>query len=83
VGEFLRLALRVNVDTVGDDTFAIHGMFYSRRAGGLYYRWHYEAHGDRWWGSRVHLEATPKSFRQARGRVPPTLRTRLLEHCKD
>ncbi len=36
VSEFLRLGLRVYVDTVSADTFAIHGVFYSRRAGGLY-----------------------------------------------
>ncbi len=67
MGEFPRLGLRVYVDTVGTDTFAKHGVFYSRRAGGPYYRWHYEAEGDRWCGSRVHLEATPKFLVAQRG----------------
>ncbi len=79
----LRSGLRVYVNTVGADTFTPHGVFYSRRAGGPYYRWHYEADGDRWCGSRVHLEATPKSFRMAQGRVPPTLWSQLLEHYEE
>ncbi len=83
MSEVLRSGLRVYVNTVGADTFTKHGVFYSRRENGHYYRWHYEAEGDRWCGSRVHLEATPKSFRQARARVPPTLQTRLLEHYAD
>lgn len=78
-----RLGLRVYVNKVGADTFTQHGVFYSRRENGPYYRWHYEAEGDRWRGSRVHLEATPKSFRMAQGRVPPALWTRLLEHYED
>ena len=78
-----RSGLRVYVNTVGADTSTKHGVFYSRRADGPYYRWHYEAEDDRWCGSRVHLEATPKSFRMAQGRVPPALRTRLLEHYAD
>ncbi len=78
-----RHGLRVYVNTVGADTFAKHGVFYSRRENGPYYRWHYEADGDRWCGSRVHLEATPKSFRMAQGRVPFALRTQLLEHYQD
>ncbi len=79
----LRSGLRVYVDTVGADTFTTHGVFYSRRADGPYYRWHYEVEGERWCGSRVHLEATPKSLRQAQGRVPLALRTQLLEHYQD
>ena len=79
----LRSGLRVYVNTVGADTFTTHGVFYSRRENGPFYRWHYEAEGERWRGSRVHLETTPKSFRKARERVPPTLQTRLLEHYED
>ena len=79
----LRSGLRVYVNTVGADTFTTHGVFYSRRENGPYYRWHYEENGERWHSSRVHLEATPKSFRMAQGRVPLALRTQLLEHYQD
>ncbi len=79
----LRQGLRVYVNTVGADTLTKHGVFYSRRENDPYYRWHYEAEVGQWHGSRVHFVATPKSFRQAQGRVPPTLRTRLLEHYED
>ena len=83
MSEVLRSGLRVYVNTVGADTFTKHGVFYSRRENGPYYRWHYEAEVDRWHGSRVHLEAMPKSFRMAQGRVPLALRTQLLEHYED
>ena len=78
-----RHGLRVYVNTVGADSSTPHGVFYSRRGEGPFYRWHYEAEDDRWCGSRVHLVAKPRSFRMAQGRVPPTLRTRLLEHYED
>ncbi|MDQ3255759.1 MAG: hypothetical protein M3R15_17985 [Acidobacteriota bacterium] len=83
MSEVLRSGLRVYVNTVGADTFTKHGVFYSRRENGPYYRWHYEAEVDRWHGSRVHLEATPKSFRQAQGRMLLALRTQLLAHYQD
>ncbi len=70
MGEFLRLGIRIYVDTVGTDTFAKHGVFYSRRENGHSYRWHYEAEGDRWCGAPVHPEATPNSFRVAQRRRP-------------
>ncbi len=78
-----RRGLRVYVNTVGADTLTRHGVFYSRRADGPYYRWHYEAEVGQWCGSRVHLEAPHKLFRMAQMYVPPTLQTRLLEHYED
>ncbi len=78
-----RYGLRVYVNTNGADTSTTHGVFYSRRADGPFYRWHYDAEGGRWCGSRAHLVAKPQSFRMAQGRVPSALRTRLLEHYED
>ncbi len=78
-----RHGLRVYVNTVGADTLTKHGVFYSRRGEGPFYRWHYEAESDRWCSSRAHLVAKPPTFRMAQGRVPPALRTRLLEHYED
>jgi len=83
VSDFHRRGLRVYVNTVGADTSTTHGVFYSRRREGPFYRWHYEAENDRWCSLRVHLVAKPRSFRMAQGRVPPALRTQLLEHYED
>ncbi|MDQ3257491.1 MAG: hypothetical protein M3R15_27005 [Acidobacteriota bacterium] len=78
-----RRGLQVYVNTVGADSSTPHGVFYSRRADGPFYRWHYEAENDRWCSSRAHLVAKPRSFRMAQKRVPSALRTRLLEHYED
>ncbi len=56
--------------------------FYSRRAGGPFYRWRFEEELGRWRGSRVRLQ--PPTLRTLcvanRGTVPPALRERLDEH---
>jgi hypothetical protein len=74
--------LRVYVNPVGTDTLNEHGVFYSRRADGPYYRWRYEEEFGRWRGSRVHLsDLTLRELCIASWKaVPRALQARLGEH---
>lgn len=56
--------------------------FYSRRAGGPFYRWRFEEELGRWRGSRVHpLMPALKALCLANWKiVPPALQERLDEH---
>lgn len=71
--------LQVYINTVGAD---MPGVFYSRRAGGPYYRWCFEEEIVRWRSSRVHPSALAlKAFCLANWKtVPPALQVRLDEH---
>jgi hypothetical protein len=44
--------LRVYIDQKRRDTWC--AIFYTRRAGGPYYRWRYEELRGQWLGSRMH-----------------------------
>lgn len=75
--------LHLYANTTGPDTLAEHGVFYSRRGGGPYYRWDYDEKIKRWHGSRVILDPPPKSLRVAANSVPVALRVELLGHYQD
>lgn len=75
--------LRVYVNTVGADPQGSHGVFYSRRDDGPYYRWHYVEEKSRWYSARVPLDRVPNSLRMAHKSVPPSLRVQLLAHYLD
>jgi hypothetical protein len=74
--------LRVYIHPVGADVRAGHNLFYSRRAGGPYYRWLYEEALGQWQCSRVHLsDLTLRALCIASWKaVPTTLQTKLGEH---
>lgn len=75
--------LRVYINTVGTDIESKHGVFYSRRDTGPYYRWHYVEEKSRWCSSRVRLDLVPNSLRMAQKAVPNALRAELLSHYLD
>lgn len=58
------------------------GDFYSRRAGGPFYRWRFEEESGRWCFSRVHPTIlTLRGFCATNWKVVPlALRARLAEH---
>lgn len=72
--------LRIYIDLRRPE--ALYAVFYSRRAGGPYYRWRYEELRGQWLCSRmsagelpvIELVSTPWK------RVPTALRSRLDEH---
>jgi len=74
--------LRVYIDTMSLSNRSEPVVFYSRRADGPYYRWHYEAESGHWCCSRVHLpELTPGVLSMTTWRnVPVALRAQLNEH---
>jgi hypothetical protein len=49
--------LRVYIDQTKRGTWC--AVFYSRRAGGPYYRWRYEDLRGQWLGSRMHASELP------------------------
>ena len=77
--------LRIYINPVGTDSLNEHGVFYSRRADGPYYRWFYEAASGQWCGSRVHLpNLTLRVLALASWQtVPLTLQARLSEHYQE
>jgi hypothetical protein len=75
--------LRVYINTVGTDIQSKYGVFYSRRDGGPFYRWHYVEEKSRWCCSRVRLDLVPNSLRMAQKSVPTSLRTELMAHYLD
>jgi hypothetical protein len=74
--------LRVYFHPVGTDTTYGQRLFYSRRAGGPYYRWLYVESLGQWCSARVHLpELTLKALCIANWKAVPTaLQTKLGEH---
>jgi hypothetical protein len=74
--------LRVYINPAGADALAKHGVFYSRRADGPYYRWLFEEGQAQWCCSRVHLpNLTLKTLRIAHWQtVPDALRETLIEY---
>ena len=63
----------------------LYAVFYTRRAGGPYYRWQYEELRGKWQGSRMRAfevlvtELVSTSWRE----IPSALKTSLDEHYVD
>jgi hypothetical protein len=74
--------LRVYINPAGTSTPDEQSVFYSRRAGGPYYRWLFEVELGQWCCSRVHLpNLTLKTLCAASWRiVPSALQAKLNEH---
>lgn len=74
--------LRVYFNPEGARADGAQRDFYSRRAGGPFYRWRFEEEQGRWRGARVHPQLpTLKTLCVAnRETVPPALQERLDEH---
>lgn len=74
--------LKVYINPKDTDTPRDHGVFYSRRENGPYYRWRYEEGLGQWLFSRTHpSELMPNALAPANWRdVPTALRARLDEH---
>ena len=77
--------LRVYVNPPGVSLAGGQGVFYSRRAHGPFYRWHYEEAADVWRSSRVRLsDLTLRSLSSANWQnVPDTLQAMLGKHYLD
>ena len=77
--------LRVYTDQRRPDTWSTGPIFYSRRAGGPYYRWRYEELRGCWQSSRVpafELQVTELVSAPWK-EVPAALKSRLDEHYVD
>ena len=74
--------LRVYVDPLNAGARGARSAFYSRRADGPVYRWHYEEEAGRWRFSRVRLSKFDLRVLcvTSWGAIPVTLRARLGEH---
>lgn len=74
--------LRVYIDLKPD---AWCGVFYTRRAGGPYYRWRYEELRGQWLGARMQaFELTVTELVSAAWKeIPAALKSRLDEHYVD
>ncbi len=77
--------LRVYIHPLGADVPGEYRVFYSRRADGPFYCWHYEEELGQWRCSRVHpAYLTLKELCVARWKaVPIELQVRLGEHYMD
>jgi hypothetical protein len=77
--------LRVYINQVGAGMPGEQGVFYSRRADGPYYRWHYEDEAGHWLASRVRLSnLTLRALDLSNWQtVPPALQAMLLKHYLD
>ena len=75
--------LRVYIDLKRSDTLC--AVFYTRRAGGPYYRWRYEELRGQWLGSRMRdfelpvMELVSTPLRE----VPTALKSSIDEHYID
>lgn len=74
--------LRVYINPAGGREPCEHGIFYSRRSDGPYYRWRYEEEIGKWRGSRVLLSDLPiKELCPASWKAVPTeLQASLVEY---
>jgi hypothetical protein len=77
--------LRVYVDFKRPDPWWGGAIFYTRRAGGPFYRWRYEELVDRWLGSRMNVcDLTLSELVSAPWkRIPAALKKTLDEHYVD
>jgi len=74
--------LRVYVDLERPAWCAV---FYTRRAGGPYYRWRYEEPRGQWLGSRMHASELPVTELVSAPwkEIPAALKSSLNEHYVD
>jgi hypothetical protein len=77
--------LRIYIDLRRPDTSRADPVFYTRRAGGPYYRWRYEELRGQWLGSRMKpYDLTVMELVSAPWKgIPPALRTSIDEHYID
>lgn len=77
--------LRVYRNLQKSATHSAGRIFYTRRAGGPYYRWSYEELRGQWLPSRLHAtDMESMELVHARwNNVPPALKSRLSEHYMD
>ena len=77
--------LKVYINPAGAGMPGEQGVFYSRRAGGPYYRWHYEDKAGHWFASRVRLSSlTLRALDLSNWQtIPPALQAMLLKHYLD
>ena len=77
--------LRVYVDLKRPDPWWGGDTFYTRRAGGPYYRWRYENLRGRWLSSRMHVcDLTLTELVSAPWKeIPAALKSSLDEHYVD
>ena len=77
------LRIYINQKTLG--TWLVEPVFYTRRAGGPYYRWRYEELLGRWLGSRMHSHDMPVTELVAAPwrEVPTALKASIGEHYID
>ena len=75
--------LRVYIDLKRPDTLCL--VFYTRRAGGPYYRWRYEELRGQWLPSRMHAFELPVNELVSTPwkEVPTALKSSLNEHYVD
>jgi hypothetical protein len=74
--------LRVYFNPAGANIIGGQRVFYSRRADGPYYCWHYEKNLGKWIVSRVHLPDTTRRVLSIAKRmiVPDALQLKIDEH---
>lgn len=74
--------LRVYTNAVGAHARGGQGLFYSRRADGPFYRWHYDEDVGLWSASRVPLsKMSLRALSIANWQnVPPALQAMLVNH---
>ena len=77
--------LRVYVNLKRPDPFGVGTIFYTRLAGGPYYRWQYEPRHGRWLTSRMHLcDLSLSELVSAPWKgIPAALKRTLDEHYVD
>jgi hypothetical protein len=73
--------LRVYVDLKRSNTLC--AVFYTRRAGGPYYRWRYEELRGQWLGSRMSASKFLELVSTPWKEVPTALKSSLAEHYVD
>lgn len=74
--------LRVYIDLNRGETWC--AVFYTRRAGGPYYRWRFEELRSQWLGSRMHAFDLPTELVSAPWKeIPGALKSSLEGHYVD
>jgi hypothetical protein len=77
--------LRVFINSQIAETLGGHGVFYSRREDGPYYRWFYEENRSRWRVARVQSsDFSPRMLSMASWKVVPvTLQKSMVDHYQE
>ena len=77
--------LRVYMNPEIAETWGGHGIFYSRRENGPYYRWRYEEKLSQWSVARVHSSNfSPRMLCTTTWKVvPAALQKSMVEHYED